>query len=86
MKTLFAVPWIEVEYGWGSRPEGYKIFDSLESAKSQSIKDTLSGNSSGGYLGPVRPIQIIETVDEMKNSDFPFFVDNIKFRGDTIYI
>lgn len=30
MKTLYAVEWVEVEYGWGSRPEGFKLFDNLD--------------------------------------------------------
>jgi hypothetical protein len=26
MKVVFAVEYIEVEYGWGDRPEGYALY------------------------------------------------------------
>ena len=68
MKTLFAVPWIEIEYGWGDRPEGYKIFNSLEECIEVSKDNAENGNykSGGGYCGPELPLYYYETTDEIK--------------------
>lgn len=85
MKTLFAVPWIEVEYGWGDRPEGYKVFDSLEECLSSSKKSSAEGNYEGGYFGPLRPMYYYETPDEIEGP-FPKFVDEITFKSSPTYI
>ena len=80
MTILYAVPWIEIEYGWGTRPEGYKIFDNLETCIQESLNDTNSGNYEGGYCEPESPIQYYETPDEIEGP-FPKFVDNLKFKS-----
>ena len=87
MKTLYAVPWIEIEYGWGSRPEGYKIFEDLQECIEKTKTDSSNGNyeSSGGYLGPERPLYYYETPDEI-DGPFPTFVDKLKFKSTPISI
>jgi len=84
MKTLFAVPWIESEAGWGAKPVGYKVFDNLEECKNSTVE---SSNSSGGdyYIGPERPLHYYETPDEIEGP-FPKFVGRIRFKGPAIYI
>lgn len=87
MKTLFAVPWIEVEYGWGSRDEGYKVFDTLEECVAATKHDSIKGNyeSGGGYCGPERPLVYFETPDEIEGP-FPRFVDKLQFKSTSKYI
>lgn len=87
MKVLYAVPWIEVEYNWGERPEGYQIYDDLERCINETRKSSANGNySSGdGYFGPERPLHYFETADEIPGP-FPKFVNKIKFKSDPISI
>lgn len=87
MTILYAVPWIEVEYGWGERPEGYKIFDNLEECISSTKESSKTGNyeSGGGYCGPERPLYYYETTDQIEGS-FPKFIKNIKFTSNPILI
>lgn len=75
---LYAVPWIEVEYGWGDRPEGYKVFDNLEECISSTKESSANGNyeSGGGYCGPVRPLYYIQVQGTIKES--PTFVKSLK--------
>lgn len=86
MKVLYAVPWIEIEYGWGSRPEGYKLFESLEECKKQTAIDSEVGNYSGGggYCGPERPLHYYETTHEI-NIPLPGFINNLKFKSNIKY-
>lgn len=91
MKTLFAVPWIEVEYGWGSRPEGYKVFDNLEECISSSKESSTTGNDERGnsYFGPERSLHYYEIPDETPDDTgrtFPIWMDKLKFKSDPIYI
>jgi len=87
MKTLFAVPWIEIEYGWGDRPEGYKVFDNIDECIASTKESSANGNykSGGGYFGPERPLHYFETPDEIEGP-FPKFVDKIKFKSKSTYI
>ena len=94
MKILFAVPYIEVEYGWGEHSEGYKVFDNLEQCINTTQEESMNGNfpSGGGgyfgperYFGPVRPLHYYETPDEIPGP-FPKFVDKIKFKSNSIRI
>ena len=85
MKTLYAVPWIEVEYGWCSRDEGYKVFDNLDDCIKLSKEESADGNYDGGYFGPERPLYYYETPDEI-DGEFPKFVKNIKYKSNPIYI
>ena len=82
MKTLYAVPWIEIEYGWGDRPEGFKVFEDLDECLESSKASSKSGNYDGGYFGPVRPLRYYETVDKLAGP-FPMWVDEIKFKSDS---
>lgn len=61
-KTVYCVRWIEVEFGWGSRPEGCKIFTDREDCISSSRKSSANGpyEGGGGYYGPERPIEYQE--------------------------
>jgi hypothetical protein len=78
-KSIFLVPWIEVEYGWGSRPEGYKVFENLENCIIETRKDSESGNYDGGYLGPERPLCYYEApydkalIEEIWAKELPKF-------------
>ena len=84
MKIKYAVPWIEVEYGWGDRPEGYKVFDDLDQCKIHTSKDSETGNYRGGYMGPIRPLHYYETPDEI-NIELPGFVKNLTYKGNPMY-
>jgi hypothetical protein len=82
--VLYAVEWIEIDFG--SRPEGYKVFDSLDTCIKQSKKDSEKGAyASGGYFGPVRPISYISTQDPIEGP-FPKFVEGLKTKSEPIYI
>ena len=87
MKTLFAVPWIEIEYGWGEHDEGYKVFDNLEKCIESTKESSANGNyeSGGGYCGPERPLHYYETPDEIEGK-FPTFVKDLKFKSNSISI
>ena len=91
MNILYAVPWIEIEYGWGSRPEGYKIFADLVECISTTIKSSENGNYDGGYCGPERPLCYYEipkdSIDQNKMKEGqPFFVDSLHFKSRLIPI
>lgn len=91
MKKLYAVPWIEVEYGWGSRPEGYKVFDNFEECIQDTLKSSETGNykSGDGYFGPERPLSYYEFYDNeniLSKKKFPCFVDNIEYKSPLYYI
>lgn len=60
MKKIYLVPWIEVEFGWGSRPEGYKVFLEEKTCIACTKEDSISGQGAGGYFGPVRPLRYYE--------------------------
>lgn len=85
MKILYAVPQIEVEYGWGDRPEGFKVFESLEDCIQSTKESSEKGNYPGGYMGPVRPLHYYEVVDEI-SGPFPCLVNTIKFKSNPIPI
>jgi hypothetical protein len=80
MKTLYAVPWIEVEYGWGSRPEGFMVYDNLDECIEQTKLKSEDGNYDSGYFGPERPLGYYETPDEIEGP-FPKFIDKINFKS-----
>jgi len=86
MENLYAVPWVEIEYGWGERPEGFKIFTDLNDCINQTNIDSENGNyeSGKGYMGPVRPLQyyIIPFDKEIKDKSF---VNNIDPISNVIY-
>jgi len=81
MKTLYAVPWIEVEYGWGDRPEGFKVFDNLDECLESSKTSSENGNYDGGYMGPERPMYYYETPDEIEGP-YPCWVKSLKFKSE----
>ena len=60
MKTVFAVPWIEVESGWGERPEGYAIFEDRKTCVKKTKAASKRGVYKGGYCGPNRPMVYYE--------------------------
>ena len=95
MKTVFAVEWIEVEFG--QRPEGYKLF--LD--KGQCILDTKKASAvgayDGGYIGPVRPLCYVEIPYDSLEEDLKGRLDEFsvtftsnywrpKFSGDRVQI
>lgn len=80
MKTLYAVPWIEIEYGWGERPEGFKIFDDLEECINSTKESFDNGNYEGGYIGPKKPLGYYLTPDEIEGP-FPKFIKKLKFKS-----
>lgn len=86
MDVLYAVPWIDVEYGWGSKPDGFKIFDDLEECIKSTNESSEKGNYEGGYLGPERPLIYYEipknSVDNSNiESGVSFFIDELKFKS-----
>ncbi len=84
-KEFYAVPWIEIEYGWGDRPEGYKIFDNLEDCINTTKEDSKNGSYSGGYIGPIRPLyyyKIPYNVDLKPHS----FIDTLEYKSEQIKI
>jgi len=58
--VAYGTPWIEEECGWGDRPEGWRLFLDREVAIRESKIDSIKGNYSSGYIGPVRPLNIYE--------------------------
>lgn len=88
MKTLYAVEWIEVEYGWGNRPEGFQVFDNLDQCIEDTKRASDAGNYTGGngYCGPVRPLAYREAPDDGTITEFPCFVDKLHFKSDPISI
>ena len=60
MKTVYAVRWLEVEFGWGDRPEGYKLFLNLDLCLKDTKACLVKGNYKGGYCGPERPAFYVE--------------------------
>ena len=85
-KSLYLVPWIEVEYGWGDRPEGYKVFNNLEECIQTTNKDSNNGNYAGGYCGPERPLMYCETPYNEDIASKMFINKLPKFKSDWVYI
>ena len=79
MEVLFAVPWIEVEFG--QRPEGFKVYDSLNECVEDTKVKSRTGCYDGGYFGPERPLRYYETPDEI-SGQFPTFVNELKFKSE----
>lgn len=84
MDVLFIVPWIEIEYGWGDRPEGYKVFTSEEECISTSKEDSRTGVSETMYFGPVRPLRYYTTTNTF--NEVPKWLDKVEFKSDPVYI
>ena len=57
MKVVYGVPWIEIESGWGSRPEGWKIFSDEQKCIESTKESSEDGPCEGGYIGPERPLR-----------------------------
>jgi hypothetical protein len=58
MRVVYGVEWIESEFG--QRSEGFKLFlDACECIKS-TRESSEKGVYAGGYLGPVRPLSMVE--------------------------
>lgn len=85
MNILYAVPWIEIEYGWGDRPEGYRIFSELDDCIKSTIKSSENGNYDDGYFGPERPLHYYEIPYEEEIAS-QTFVDKLRFKSNPIYI
>ncbi len=81
MKIMYAVPWVDIEYGWGGKSDGYKVFETIDECITESIKDSENGNYEGGYIGPERPLIYCETNDELDIKKFPAFVKSLKFKS-----
>ena len=58
MKIVYAVPYIEVEFG--QRDEGYKLYLDKARCVFETKKSSNNGASSDGYFGPVRPLRYVE--------------------------
>ena len=91
MDVLYAVPWIEVEYGWGSKPDGYEIFADLEECIRSTKESSEKGKSTSGYYGPERPIHYYEipkdSIDLTKvDINNAFFVDDVQFKSEPNFI
>ncbi len=56
--VVFAVEWIEVEFG--QRAEGYRVFKDLELCKRSTLASSDKGAYEGGYCGPRRPLHYFE--------------------------
>jgi hypothetical protein len=87
-KTLYAVPWIDIEYGgWGSKPDGYLIFDDLSECIRSTKKSSEKGGYSNGYHGPEKPLCYYEIPSTNNEGDkYPFATIKIKYRSEKIYI
>lgn len=62
MKVVYAVQWVEIEYGWGDRLEGYRLYLDKDECIKQTKKASANGNyeCGGGYCGPERPLSYVE--------------------------
>ncbi len=83
---MYLVPWIEVEYGWGDRPEGYKVFTDEKEMIKTTNHDSENGNyeGGGGYFGPIRPLCYYEApfdknIAKSWPKDLPKFHSNLKY-------
>jgi len=60
MEIVYAVRYIEVEFGWGDRPFGWKLYTDKERCKTETKqKSTEAGNDAqngSDYYGPERPL------------------------------
>ena len=71
MIKKYAVPW-------------YWLYNSFAEAADAANRDAKEGNHESGYLGPILPPVVIETVFE-KEPEKPF-VDQLQFTGKTTKI
>jgi hypothetical protein len=85
MNILFAVPYLEIEYGWGERDYSYKVYDNLEECIKATKEASDTGNYEGGYYGPQRPLHYYETPDEIEGT-LPKHVESLTYSGKVIYI
>jgi len=85
MKVLYAVRWMDIEYGWGAKPDGFKIYDDLQQCIYDTKEKSESGNYEDGYFGPERPLGYYETADEIQGP-FPCWVNDIKFKSNLTLI
>jgi len=85
MKTLYAVPWVDIEYGWSYNEDGYKIFDDIAECIKLTKQDSYNANSDGAYYGPMRPLHYIKTTDEIEGP-YPTHVDDLKRENNKTYI
>lgn len=86
MESLYLVPWIEIEYGWGDRNEGYKVFSSLDECISSTKESSSNGNYEGGYFGPERPLQYYEVPFNIEIFNEKFVKNLPKFRSEIKFI
>jgi hypothetical protein len=80
-KSLYLVPWIETESGLLGKPEGYKVFETLEECINGTKKDNQDEECyySGIYFGPVRPLCYYETPYDKKLANMSFVNELPKF-------
>jgi hypothetical protein len=89
METIYyLVPWIEVEYGWGDRHEGYKIFSNLDECIYSTKESFKNGNyeTGGGYFGPINPLCYYETLTKEPLTEGSFIKHLPKFHSIINYI
>lgn len=58
LKTVYAVYWIEVEFG--QRSMGYKVYSDVDACIKSTKKGSREGPYDGGYIGPERPLAYME--------------------------
>ena len=60
--VIYGVEWLEVEPGWGRKPEGYKLFKDVKTCIEVTKKDLerCRDKGSGYYIGPLHPAAYVE--------------------------
>lgn len=96
MRVIYAVPWIEVEFG--QRDEGHKLFVDLAECISSTKESSRTGAYDGGYIGPERPLHYLEVPFEVLEPEPQVSLDSgkqiawssnhwrPKMKSDPIYI
>ena len=82
--VYYAVPWIESEAGWGSKPEGFMLYRDLQTA----INDTKTARAASGgeyYYGPMEPLTVYECKPNLSSEQLKLLESKSRINVDQIH-
>ena len=85
MNILYIVPWVDVEFGWGSKPDGYRVYKNFDEMVTHTKESSKTGLSNGGYYGPEKPLSYYE-IPYDKQIAKKTFVDDVEFKSNIKFI